>query len=129
MDMYERLRAMVIRNLKPRSQGGNGLAGTLQHLTKAYNPDTDMVEQTKVAYSISGIRASYKIRHVDGQLIRQGDMKFYLSPVLLDGVTDCPVPITTDQLDYDGVTYFIISVKPWRHAGTDCGWVLQLRSA
>jgi hypothetical protein len=126
--MYDRLRAMTTRRLKPVSEGGQGAAGVLQRTTSVYNPDTDMNEQTITAHDISGIRASYKIRHIDGTLIRQGDVKFYLCPVKLDN-TNTPAPETTDKLLFDGKTYFIVTVKTWKHADVDCGWILQLRTA
>lgn len=126
-DMYDRFRAMAIRNLKPRSQGGKGLESELQVSTdNVYNEETDSYESISTAYAISGIRASYKTTHVDGQLIRVGDVKFYMSPVLVDG-TDAPIPATTNKILFDETLYMIVTVKKWRHAGTDCGWLLQLR--
>lgn len=127
-DMHDRLRSMTIRNLKPRSQGGKGMEGTLKRATSVYNPTTDMNEQVIEEFDISGLRATYKIYHIDGQLIRQGDLKFYLCPILTDG-TDCPAPQTTDKLLFDRLEYMIVTVKPWRFAGTDCGWLLQLRGS
>lgn len=126
-DMYDRFRAMTIRNLKPRSQGGKGLECELQVTTdNVYNEETDTYESTTTLHEISGIRASYKIRHVDGDLIRVGDVKFYMCPVLVDG-TDSPTPETTNKILFDETLYMIVTVKKWRHAGTDCGWLLQLR--
>lgn len=127
-DMFDRLRAMTIRRLKPRSEGGNGMAGVLIRQEYAYNPDTDMNETTKASYDISGLRASFSLRHVDGQLIRMSDVKFYLCPVLLDD-TACPTPLTTDEIQLDGTSYTIISVKNWDNAGVKCGWQVQLRTA
>lgn len=126
-DIHDRLRAMTMRNLKPRSQGGSGLEGILRRSTSVYNPATDMNEHTTTDYPISGLRASYQLRHIDGELVRQGDIKFYLSPVLQNQTTDTPTPQTTDKLVYDSVTYIIVTVKAWRFADLDCGWLLQLR--
>lgn len=128
MDMFDRLRAMTIRNLKPRDNGGKGQAGSLVRREYTYNPDTDMNEVVDATYDISGIRATYALRHIDGQLIRMSDVKFYLSPVLIDG-TDCPTPLTTDQIQIDGKTYTVLTVKTWNNSGVECGWQLQLRTA
>lgn len=127
-DMFDRLRAMTTRRLKPRSSGGNGMPGLLLRREYVYNPDSDMNEIVEVLYDISGLRASYSLRHIDGQLIRMSDVKFYLCPVLLDN-TDCPAPLTTDQIQLDGKTYTIISVNNWDSAGVQCGWQVQLRTA
>jgi len=127
-DMFDRLRAMTIRRLKPRTEGGNGMAGLLLRQDYVYNPSTDMNEIIESAHDISGLRATYSLRHVDGQLIRMSDVKFYLCPVLLDD-TPCPTPLTTDEIQLDGTSYTIISVKNWDNAGVKCGWQVQLRTA
>ena len=127
MDMFDRLRSMTIRRLAPRPTG-LGQAGILVRKDRVYNPDTDMYEVADASYDISGIRATYAQRHVDGTLVRMSDVKFYLSPVQLDG-TDCPTPLTTDQIQIDGKTYTVLTVKTWNNSGVDCGWQLQLRTA
>lgn len=126
-DMFDRLRAMTIRRLRPRANGGNGMPGLLLRKEYTYNPDTDLNETVSTEHDISGIRATYALRHIDGDLIRTNDVKFYLCPVLLDG-TDCPTPLTTDNLTIGGKAFTIVSVKTWNNAGVECGWQLQLRS-
>lgn len=127
-DMFDRMREMTIRNLKPRANGGKGMPGVLSRQGEpVYNPDTDMNEVVPVNYNISGLRATFALRHVDGELIRMSDVKFYLCPLLLDD-TACPEPTTIDQLVLDGTTYTVISVKTWNNSGVDCGWMLQLRT-
>lgn len=103
------------------------MEGTLRQYTQNYNPDTDINERIEVDYDISGMTARFNIRHIDGELIRQGDLKFYLSPLQVDQTTPTPTPQTTDRIVYDGVEYSIIQVKSWRFAGEDCGWSLQIR--
>lgn len=126
-DMFDRLRAMTIRQLKPRSSGGKGQAGVLVRKEYIYNPYTDMNVVEETNYNISGLRATYALRHVDGELVRMSDVKFYLCPLLLDGTT-CPTPSTTDQIQIDGKTYVVINVSTWNASGVDCGWQLQLRT-
>lgn len=126
-DMFDRLRAMTIKNLKPRSSGGKGQAGMLVRKEYVYNPYTDMNVVEDTNYAISGLRATYALRHVDGELVRMSDVKFYLCPLLLDG-TDCPTPLTTDQIEIDGKTYTVLTVNTWNNSGVDCGWQLQLRT-
>lgn len=127
-DMFDRFRAMTIRNLQPRSSGGKGMPGTLVRKERTYNPDTDLNETVDSTYSISGLRATFALRHVDGELIRISDVKFYLSPVLING-EDCPTPLTTDQIQLDEKVYTVVSVKDWDNAGVVCGWQVQLRTA
>lgn len=126
-DMFDRLRAMTIRQLKPRSSGGKGQAGVLVRKEYIYNPYTDMNVVEETNYNISGLRATYALRHVDGELVRMSDVKFYLCPLLLNG-TDCPTPLTTDQIQIDGKTYTVLTINTWNHSGVDCGWQLQLRA-
>jgi hypothetical protein len=126
-DMFDRLRAMTIRQLQPRSSGGKGQAGVLVRKEYRYNPDTDMNDVINSSYDISGLRATYALRHLDGELIRMSDVKFYLCPVLLNG-NDCPTPLTTDQIQIDGKTYTVLNVTTWNNSGVDCGWQLQLRT-
>lgn len=126
-DLFDRLRKTVVKQLKPRSEGGKGMAGTLIRTERTYNPVTDMNEAVKTSYAISGLKATYKLFHVDGELIRMSDVKFDLSPDLLDS-TVCPTPTTADQVVLDGKTYSVISVANWNGAGDDLGWILQLRT-
>ncbi|MNQ78888.1 hypothetical protein D3C85_938110 [compost metagenome] len=126
-DMFDRLRAMTIKRLKPHSSGGHGMPGTLVRKEYMYNPDTDMNEVRNTSYAISGLRASYALRHVDGELIRMSDVKFYLCPVLISNAA-CPTPMTTDQIQLDGTTFTVISVSTWNNAGVECGWQVQLRT-
>lgn len=127
-DMFDRLRTTVIRQLKPRSAGGKGIAGILIRKERTYNPDTDMNEVVETSYDISGLRATYKLFHIDGSLIRASDVKFDLSPALLDGSV-CPTPTTTDQIQLGDKLYTIVTVANWSGADDALGWILQLRSA
>lgn len=126
-DLFDRLRKTVVEQLAPRSIGGKGMAGLLIRKERTYNPDTDMNEVVDTTYDISGLKASYKLHYVDGSLIRMGDVKFDLSPSLLDG-TVCPTPTTSDQIQLDGKVYTVVTVANWNGAGDDLGWVLQLRT-
>ena len=128
VDMFDRIREMTIRHLKPRSAGGKGMPGVLVRKGEpVYNPATDMNETVDINYDISGLRATYALRHVDGELIRMNDVKFYVCPLLLDN-SACPEPLTVDQLVLDGKTYTVVSVKSWNNSGVECGWQLQLRT-
>lgn len=103
------------------------MAGTLIRTERTYNPETDMNDEVNTSYAISGLKASYKLHHVDGELIRMSDVKFDLSPDLLDS-TVCPTPLTADRLVLEGKTYTVINVANWDGAGDDLGWILQLRT-
>lgn len=136
MDTHDRLRAMTIRRLAPRSvKGGKGLACVLKTVGEStYNEITDKFESLQVETNTSGLRSRYKDYNIDGERIRQGDVRIYLSPVSTDlDVDSTPLPTPTpnpgDYLLYDSILYNIITVKSWRFAGLDCGWELQCRSS
>lgn len=126
-DLFDRLRKTVVKQLAPRSAGGKGMAATLIRKERTYNPDTDMYGVVDTTYDVSGLRATYKLFHVDGTFIRASDVKFDLSPALLDGNV-CPTPTTADQLQLDDKFYTIVTVANWNGADDDLGWILQLRS-
>lgn len=127
-DLFDRLRVTVVKQLAPRSAGGKGMAGILIRKERTYNPETDMNESVDTTYDISGLRASFKLYHIDGSLIRSSDVKFDLSPALLDGNV-CPTPTTTDQIQLDSKLYTIVTIANWNGADDALGWILQLRPA
>jgi len=128
MDMFDRMREMTIRNLKPRATGGKGMQGVLIRTERVYDEEQDLYIDTSVNHDISGLRATYKLFHTDGELVRMSDVKFYLCPEKIDG-SDCPTPLTLDKIAVGGKTYSILNVKMWDNAGIECGWELQLRTA
>lgn len=136
MDTHDRLRAMTIRRLAPRSvKGGKGLECILKSkAVPTYNEDTDRYETVQTNTNTSGLRSRYKDYNIDGERIKQGDVRIYLSPVSTDVDLDgnplpTPTPETGEFLLYDSILYSIITVKSWRFAGLDCGWELQCRSS
>lgn len=125
-DIYDRAKATAARMLAPRSQGGKGLEATLRRTVAGeYDPDTGASE-TVTDYAGSAFRDTYSLQDIDGSMVKAGDVKFLLSPVLLDG-TDTPEPKTQDKLLFDGGTYNVVSVKPWDYAGLSCGFEVQAR--
>lgn len=125
-DIYDRAKASAARNLAPRSQGGKGLELTLRRTVQGeYDPDTG-VSETITDYAGSGLRENYKAEDIDGSLIKAGDVKFLVSPVLLNG-TDMPQPETQDKILFDGETYTVQRVDPWDYAGLAVGFAVQAR--
>ncbi|MNE92469.1 hypothetical protein D3C80_1901980 [compost metagenome] len=59
-------------------------------------------------------------------MIKAGDVKFLVSPLLLNG-SDMPEPKTQDKVLFDGDTYNVESVKPWNYAGLAVGFEVQGR--
>lgn len=128
MDMHDRFRAMAIRNLSPRSSGGNGIEIVLTKKEGGvYNPATSKYEGGYEApYGCSGIRTSFKSFAVDGNLVRVDDLLIYLSPVLLSG-NDTPTPLKGDKITIKGKTYIVVSQREWDFSGITCGWRVQAR--
>lgn len=126
-DIYDRAKATAARQLAPRSSGGKGMpiALTLDEEGE-YDPATQSAPITSTVHQGSGLRDSYAIRDIDGTLIRADDVRFIVSPVLLDG-TDAPNLTTAYKLTAGGVTYSIVNVKPWDYAGLVVGFEVQAR--
>lgn len=125
-DIHDRGRALAIRMLAPRTKG-KGLALTLRKKTVGeYNPETGGQDTVWTETDGSGLRTNYKQEDIDDTYILQGDTRILLSPVALNGA-DIPEPSTNDQIAFDGSTYNVIRVGPWRYADVTCGYELQCR--
>lgn len=126
-DIYDRGKATAIRMLAPRSKGGKGLEMVLRKLGEGeYDPSTGTVEPAIIEYPGSAFRDTFELKNIDGTLIRRGDVKLLVSPVLLAG-GDMPEPGENDQLIFDGVTYTVIACDPWNYAGLAVGFEVQAR--
>ncbi|PXX59517.1 hypothetical protein SAMN05660489_04542 [Pseudomonas sp. LAMO17WK12:I10] len=126
-DIYDRAKASAARMLAPRSKGGKGLElSLLQIASGEYDPETGTGGETTTTFEGSGFRENYSLKDIDGSLIKQGDVKILVSPLLLDG-TDTPKPTTQDKLVFDGETYTVQAVDPWSYAGLIVGFSVQAR--
>lgn len=126
-DIYDRAKATVTRMLAPRSKGGKGLELSLiRGTTGEYDPETGGSAVTIEQFDGSGFRENYRQQDIDGSLIKQGDVKILISPVLLDGA-DTPQPVTLDKIAFDGDTYTVQHVDPWDYAGIAVGFSVQAR--
>lgn len=126
-DIYDRAKASAARMLAPRSKGGKGLElSLLQIASGEYDPETGTAGETTTTFEGSGFRENYSLKDIDGSLIKQGDVKILVSPLLLDG-TDTPKPTTQDKLVFDGETYTVQAVDPWSYAGLIVGFSVQAR--
>lgn len=127
-DIYEEAKALAAEMLAPRSRGGNGLELTLIRVIQGeYDPDTSTTPPaTTTEYPGSGFRENYRQQDIDGTLIKQGDLKLLVSPVLLDG-SDMPQPASLDTILFDGERYTVQNVEPWNYAGLAVGFSVQAR--
>lgn len=125
-DIYDRAKATAARQLAPRSQGGKGLELTLRRTVAGeYEPDTGSSE-TVTDYAGSGLRENYRLEDIDGTLVKAGDVRFMVSPVLLNG-DDMPEPKTLDKMLFDGETYTVQRCDPGDFAGQACFFYVQAR--
>lgn len=125
-DIYDRAKATAARQLAPRSAGGKGLELTLRRTVAGeYDPDTG-TSNTVTDYAGSGLRETYRQADVDGSLIKAGDVRFLISPLLING-DDTPQPQTQDQIIFDGDTYTVQNVDPGDFAGVACFFYAQAR--
>lgn len=127
MGMYERIRAMTIRQLGV-GRGGKGSPVILYKLGEGvFNPATGRIEGEEVTeYAGSGVRVNYTNFEYKSEAIEHGDFQLYLSPVLLNG-TDCPPPMIADTFLFLEDVYKVINLEPWNAAGISCGWKVQSR--
>ncbi|AZD93024.1 MULTISPECIES: hypothetical protein [Pseudomonas] len=126
-DIYDRAKASAARMLAPRSKGGKGLELSLLQIANGeYDPETGTGGETITTFEGSGFRENYSLKDIDGSLIKQGDVKILISPLLLDGA-DTPKPTTQDKLLFDGETYTVQAVDPWSYAGLVVGFSVQAR--
>lgn len=127
-DIYDRAKAAAARMLAPRSTGGKGLELTLSRIVEGeYDPETSSTpDSTTTHYDGSGLRESYRQQDIDGSLIKQGDVKILISPLLLDG-SDAPQPISQDLIMFDGQAYTVQHVDPMNYAGLAVGFYVQAR--
>ena len=127
MGMYDRIRAMTIRQLGV-GRGGKGSPVTLYKQGEGeFNPVTGRIEGAGTTeYAGSGLRVNYTNFEYKDEAIEHGDFQLYLSPVLLDG-TDCPVPEVADTFSFLGDVYKVINIDTWNAAGVSCGWKAQSR--
>jgi hypothetical protein len=126
-DIYDRAKASAARMLAPRSKGGKGLELSLVRVTTGeYDPETGTGGATAEQYDGSGFRENYRQQDVDGTLIKLGDVKILISPLLLDGA-DMPQPVSQDKILFDGDTYTVQNVDPWNYAGLAVGFSVQAR--
>jgi hypothetical protein len=127
-DIYDRGKATAIRMLAPRSKGGKGLEMALRKMgANNYDPSSGSVEPVVTEYQGSAFRDTFELKSIDGTLIRRGDVKLLVSPVLLGG-GDMPEPAENDQVVFDGARYTVIACEPWNYAGLSVGFEVQARA-
>lgn len=125
--IYDRARALAVRQLAPVAAGGKGAPLTLIHNAPSdYVPGGVIPPTAETRSDGSGIRTSYASRDIDGVQVQRDDVKIIISPELLDG-SDMPTPRVNDVVLFDGVNYRIQRVTAWNYAGVDCGFVVQGR--
>jgi len=125
--IYDRARALAVRQLAPLSAGGKGAALTLIHNAPSeYVPGGIIPPTAETRSDGSGVRTWYNSKDIDGVQVQRDDVKIIVSPQLLNGA-DMPTPKVNDVVLFDGVNYRIQNVKPWNYAGVNCGFVVQGR--
>lgn len=126
-DIYDRAKATAIRMLSPRGKGGRGLAMILRRTAEGeYDPSTGSAEIIVSEYQGSAFRDVFELKSIDGTLIRRGDVRLLVSPVMVAG-GDMPEPAENDQVLFDGATYTVIACDPWNYAGMAVGFEVQAR--
>ena len=153
MNTYDRLRAMVIRNLKLTSEGGLGTELVIKRTVTTKVPGSGTVTKVTTEYKTTALRNQYRNFDINGTTIKETDVNLYVSPIcttelpdpdwvpdvdlgeteadrpLIDTVVDTPELTTQDVLEMLGKKYTTINVRPWNHAGVSIGFKVQGRVA
>jgi len=153
MNMYDRMRAMVIRNLSLLEQGGHGSELLISRTVTTHTPGTGTVTKVTTVYKTTALRNNYRNFDLTNSSIKETDVNFYVSPVattevpdpdwvpdvglgeteldrpLIEVQVDTPELTTVDKLDFLGKKYTAINVRPWNHAGVSIGFKVQGRVA
>lgn len=135
MSIYDRARALAIRQLAPIDQGGKGQVVALNFTTAGtYVPGGTVIPGGPVSQSCSGVERSINTRRVDGTNILHGDIEFVMSPVTTGGPDVQLPPVTNGQLPADtlltladGRAWRVVSVEAKRPSGLLISVTLQLR--
>jgi len=126
-DIYDQVLAAAIRMLKPRSAGGYGFEATLTtEVVGAYDPATGTAPVTVTNYAGSAFRDTFRKDEIDGTRVLESDVKFLVSPKLVNGNTT-PILNPEYKITFDGDVYTIINVSPWNYAGLTIGFEVQGR--
>lgn len=120
MTIYDRGRALAIRQLAAIAQGGKGQVATLTYQPQGvYNPSTgSTTTPAPVIQTISGVEKAINTARVDGTNILHGDIEFVMSPVTTAGADLQLPPITNGELPADCILT-LSDGRPWRVVGVD----------
>lgn len=150
MNTYDRFRAMAIRRLSLVSEGGLGeVIQITRKIGQQYDPDTSTTVQIFEVYKSTGLRVNFRRFDIDNTLVKENDVNFYISPLATQDIPDpdwipdvgeteadrptitvsldTPAIQTTDVIEFLGVKYAVINVRPWNHAGVSIGFKVQGR--
>lgn len=128
----DRARAQAARMLAPKPRG-KGQAVTLRQPASGgtYDPATDTTSGATPAqtHDGSGVEEFYSAQSIDGDKIQDGDVRFLLSPLKIDGA-DMPLPVaeswTLTKSDGEWLIKRVDRIAP---AGLVAYYQLQLRRA
>lgn len=128
-NIYERGRALAIRQLAPIAQGGKGQVVTL---TWQAAGERGASQPPPVSQICSGIEKNYDARRIDGTNILSGDSAFVLSPVATSGddvATHDGEDGTFTLTLASGAEKSVVRVQASRPSGLLISVELQLRDA
>lgn len=88
MNMYDRMRAMVIRNLSLLEQGGHGSELLISRTVTTHTPGTGTVTKVTTVYKTTALRNNYRNFDLTNSSIKETDVNFYVSPVATTEILD-----------------------------------------
>lgn len=115
MNYDERARATSARMLNTLGNGGKGGECTISS-AGAGTWANDTVTATTTTQTGSGVLLNARSIYVNGELVRDGDARFLLSPFNSDSAV-LTAPKVGDRLAFNSVTYKIAKAEPLQPTG------------
>lgn len=101
----------------------DGMAVTFQRSVKGtHNSGTGVLTNTPTSYPTYGIVTDYKLRDIDGTLIKQGDRL-----LIMAATNGMPEPNGDDNVVINGVTWTVKNCNPVAPAGVPILYKIQVR--
>ena len=99
-----------------------GAAGVLVSTGAAtYDPATGTTAAAETRQDVQMVAFAYPQRFIDGSAIRQGDLQAFVSAVGIN------TPKPGDRIEWGGVSYAVVSVKPLSPALVSVLFEVQIR--
>lgn len=91
-----------------------------------YNATSSEVESSDRASAGRAVRVEYELKDIDGEMIRRGDVRLYVSVATETGA-EMPEPQNGDRITFDGTIWRVIACSPIKSATVAVAYDVQAR--